>query len=67
MPSKEMKKLFRAVKDHGWRVRRRRNNHFLLLSPDGEEKVFCSGTPSDHRAVDNVKSDLARAGLELED
>lgn len=61
-----MKKLFREVKKSGWSVKKRRNNHYLIEGPDGE-KVFCGGTPSDYRAVDNVKSDLARAGLDLED
>lgn len=62
--SKDMKKLFRQVRNHGWSVRQRRNNHYVMESPDGE-KVFCGGTPSDHRAIKNIERDLANAGLDL--
>ncbi len=64
--NKEVKKLFKRIQDHGWSVRRRRNNHYLIEGPDGE-KVFCGGTPSDHRAIKNIERDLAKAGLDLKD
>lgn len=63
--TKEMKKLFKYVRDQGWDVERRRNGHWAITGPEGD-KVFCSGTPSDHRAIQNIKKDLSKAGLDTE-
>lgn len=62
--SKDIRQLFRTVKKHGWTVERRKSGHYLLQGPN-DEKVFCGGTPSDHRAVENIKRDLSRNGLDL--
>lgn len=62
--SKDMNDLFKRAKAQGWTVHRRNNNHYLIEGPDGQ-KVFCGGTPSDHRAIKNIESDLSRAGLDL--
>lgn len=62
--SKDIKQLFKAARDHGWKVKRRNNGHYLIQGPNNE-KVFCSGTASDHRAVKNIKRDLSKAGLDL--
>ena len=64
--SKEISSLFKKVRDKGWEVSRRRSNHYVIEGPDGQ-KVFCSGTASDHRAVKNIEKDLANAGLDLRD
>ena len=61
---KDLKKLFKEIKSHGWRVSRRNNGHFLLQGPN-DQKVYCGGTPSDHRAIKNIKKDLSKAGLDL--
>jgi hypothetical protein len=61
---KEAKKLFRQVVSHGWEVRRRGSGHLVIEGPN-QQKVFCSATPSDHRAIKNIKRDLAKAGLDL--
>jgi hypothetical protein len=63
--SKDVRKLFREAEARGWTVRRRRSGHYVLEGPQNE-KVFCSGTPTDHRAIENMKKDLSRAGLELD-
>jgi predicted RNA binding protein YcfA (HicA-like mRNA interferase family) len=62
---KEAKKLFREVMSQdGWEVTRRASGHVLIEGPN-QQKVFCSATPSDHRAIKNIKKDLAKAGLDL--
>lgn len=64
--SKEVRKLFRKVLDHdGWTITKRRSGHYLIQGPE-DQKVFCGGTPSDHRAVDNIKRDLSKAGLDID-
>lgn len=62
--SKDVRQLFRDVKKHGWKVKRRRNGHYVIQGPN-DEKVFCSGTASDHRAIKNIKRDLAKMGLDI--
>lgn len=62
---KDMKQLLKQIADEGWSYRRRRSGHYVIEGPDGQ-KVFCSGTSSDHRAIKNIKKDLAKAGLEVE-
>lgn len=60
---KDLKKLFKEVEQHGWEVRRRNNGHYVLEGPTG--KVYCSATVSDHRAIKNIKRDLAKNGLQM--
>lgn len=60
----EIAQLFKEVQEHGWEVERRRSGHFLMKGPNNQ-KVFCSATASDHRAVKNIKRDLANNGLDL--
>jgi len=59
---KEMKSLLELAKDQGWEVERNKNNHIKFLSPNGGI-VFVSSTPSDHRALENIKRDLRVNGL----
>jgi hypothetical protein len=64
--SKEIRELFKAVTSvDGWEGRRRNNGHYLIQGPR-KEKVYCSATPSDHRAIHRIKRDLSRAGLDLD-
>lgn len=64
--NREVKDLFKAVQSvDGWEVKRRNNGHFLIQGP-GKEKVYCSGSPSDHRAIHKIKRDLSKAGLDLD-
>lgn len=49
----------------GWRVTRTRNSHLKWQSPDGKV-VFSAGTPgAGRRSLENTRSDLRRAGLEI--
>lgn len=61
---KDLKELVRRVEDRGWTARRRRSGHLVLEGPDGQ-KVFCSYSASDKRALRNIERDLARYGLHL--
>lgn len=62
--NKEMKELKQVVEEHGWWVEERRSGHLVIKGPDGQQ-VFCSATPSDHRAVRNIQRDLAHQGLDI--
>lgn len=59
---KELNTLLQLAVDQGWRVERARNNHYKFYAPNGNI-VFVSSTPSDHRALNNIKRDLRINGL----
>jgi len=59
---KEMKVLVRAAEREGWLVKRTKRGHYQWLPPQGRV-IVTAGTPSDHRALRNIKSDLRREGL----
>jgi hypothetical protein len=59
---KELRSLLNTATDQGWEVTRGKNNHIKCVSPNGNI-VFVSSTPSDHRALENIKRDLRVNGL----
>ena len=59
---KELKSLLELATQQGWQVERRNSNHYKLIAPNGKV-VFTSSTPSDNRAILNIKRDLKSAGL----
>lgn len=59
---KELNKLFKIVLEQGWTIELSHNNHYKLYAPNGKV-VFVSSTPSDHRALQNIKRDLRANGL----
>lgn len=59
------KDLITEAEAQGWRVERTRNGHITFLSPDGQHRIVCGGTESDHRAVRNTRARIRRAGLVL--
>ena len=59
---KELRSLLNIATDQGWKIERAKNNHIKLLAPNGKI-VFVSSTPSDHRALENIKRDLRVNGL----
>ena len=62
--SKEMKALRRAAERAGWRVALTKRGHYKWFPPEGRMVVTAS-TPSDHRALSNIKSMLRKEGLVL--
>ncbi len=54
----ELKQLIDEAEERGWCVEKTRNNHFRFQL--GRQIVFTSSTPSDNRAISNIKADLRR-------
>ncbi len=54
-------KLVKQLKRAGWKVDKTTRGHWRMASPEGGV-VIASGTPSDHRAISNLRSQLKRAG-----
>lgn len=63
--NKEAKKLLALAVRQGFIIEVRRNNHLKVTSPSGRF-FFASSTPSDRRAVLNLRADLRRAGFKEE-
>ena len=60
--SKELMSLLKLAEIQGWRVSRTNKNHYKLIAPNGKV-IFTSSTPSDNRAINNIKRDLRANGL----
>lgn len=60
---KELRPLVTAALDAGWRVVQRRNGHLTLYPPNSRSPLFTSSTPSDSRALHNIRSGLRQRGL----
>ena len=56
----DLKQLLRAAEARGWRVElTRRGGHVRLVHPDGG-LVVAASTPSDHRALANLRAQPRR-------
>ena len=62
--ARDFRPLIKAAREQGWRVDATRR-HPVLFSPDGRAAVPVPTTPSDHRSLANLRSQLRRAGLEV--
>jgi hypothetical protein len=60
MNTKELKSIIRLAIKKGYTVELRKNNHYKFTAPTGKF-FFTSATPSDHRAIANIVSDMKRA------
>jgi hypothetical protein len=66
MSNKEVTQLIREAVNQGWTVTKTKGEHFKWVSPLGVV-VFSSQTPSDRRAIMNLKQDLKKRGfIEIE-
>jgi predicted RNA binding protein YcfA (HicA-like mRNA interferase family) len=61
---KELKEIVKAAEKQGWRVKQTKKGHLMFLAPDGVNKLTTGGTPSEHRAIDNLLASLRRYGFE---
>lgn len=61
--NKQIKRLVRHARAQGWRTEFTRGGHMKWLPPEGPF-VISSATPSDGHAIDNLRADLRRHGLE---
>lgn len=57
--AKRIPKTMRFVAEHGCSLERTKNNHYVVVCPDGY-KVHLPGSPSDHRSDKNALSLLRR-------
>lgn len=56
-----MREIFLSLERQGWRIEITKKNHLKLFSPEGGI-VVASGTPSDWRAMMQLRADLRRHG-----
>lgn len=59
---KEMQVLMKEARKQGWEITVTKNAHYKWLSPRGNF-FFSSNTPSDRRALLNLKRDLRVNGF----
>jgi predicted RNA binding protein YcfA (HicA-like mRNA interferase family) len=55
-----VKTVLREARAMGFAIERTRGSHFKLTAPSGA-LVFAASTPSDRRAIHNIRADLRRA------
>lgn len=60
---KETKEIIKAAERQGWRVEQLKSGHWRFYAPDGKNIVHASGTPSDHKALDNLVARLRQYGF----
>lgn len=63
--TKDLKALVRTAERAGWTVSRTRNDHYRWIHPQGGKPYFSSSTPSDSRAIRNIRHDLVKRGLKV--
>lgn len=57
-PNKDVRELVRWAEDLGYSAERTSGGHIKMVHPAVEGPVFCASTPSDHRALSNIRSTL---------
>lgn len=62
--ARELRQMLNRLRADGWHITLSRRGHYRCHSPTGET-VFCPGTPSDHRALANMRGKFRRAGAKL--
>jgi hypothetical protein len=65
-PNKEIKKLIDIALAQGWTVTYTGGCHLRWCPPSGKQTVYSATTPTDRRALKNMKARLRRSGLLLE-
>lgn len=59
--NRDYRNQIECLLDEGWSASRTGKNHFRLSHPLAHKDVITSGTPSDYRATENLKSQCRRA------
>jgi len=62
LSKKEIIVLIKQAEQQGWRVSMAPGGHYKWMAPNGK-LFFTSQTPSDHRALQNIKRDLRVNGF----
>lgn len=66
MSARDVQALIKQAESQGWVVEPTRKGHYKWFSPLGRF-FFSASTPSDNRALKNIKQDLKRYGfIEIE-
>lgn len=60
MSNKDTNQFIEQCRAEGFTVQKTNGNHWRFTHPQMEGTVFHSSTPSDHRALDNLKSEIRR-------
>lgn len=63
-PTREADRIARVVEKAGLRVKRTKNG-YVAYGADGVTTVGWHRSPSDHRAMRNLKQDLRQIGVEI--
>lgn len=61
--NRDLRTMLDALAALGCPCSKRTNGHLRIDTPNGP--VFCSSSPSDHRALHRIRQDLRRKGVEL--
>ena len=59
-----MRQFLKPYEKLGCVVEYRNSGHYKITTPNGGQ-LFCSSTPTDHRAYQNIKRDLRKLGYDL--
>lgn len=62
---KAIKDLRDLAEDQGWQVKFTGGGHIRWMPPNSTVMVHTTSTPSDYRALENLKRDLRKAGLHI--
>jgi len=63
--SKEINEMLAKVESQGWRIEKGKNHIKAIPADKTRPIVVLAATPSDHRAVMNVRAQLRRSGAVL--
>ncbi len=59
---KEIKKLKKVMKKHGWKLRQGRNSHTQCKAPDGVTIITLAHTPDNSNFMYDIKRSLRKVG-----
>lgn len=62
---KELNKLFTEIEAQGGRIKPTKKGHMIYPPDPDRNPVSVHRTPSDHRAMLNLRAELRRAGFNL--
>ena len=57
---RDLSRILDDARDRGWRAELTNGGHWRLRGPN-QALLFTGSTPSDHRAIKNLRSDIRRA------
>jgi hypothetical protein len=61
--NKDIRRLAKEIRASGYRIERRKSGHYAIVDRHGRLRGVLPSTPSDHRALKNLETQLRRAGV----